>query len=260
MRICTFNVHLWTDKGDRSNTAAVIRLLRGLDCDVVALNEVLAEGAQLAEVARELGMHHALGKASWLGNALLSKRPLHDVETFAITRGYEEARSALIATVEDAAGQRFDVCSTHLAPQHESTRLGQLANLRRALERRAPAHLVMGDFNALRLSDYAPAALDALRATRAAREREEPRGEVVEAMDGWGYLDAFRLARAGDRASYAAELARPLPDGELATCWAGTRIDYVWMSPALLDARRVRSATHVENDASDHLPVVVDLA
>jgi endonuclease/exonuclease/phosphatase family metal-dependent hydrolase len=241
MRICTFNVHLWTDKGDRSNTAAVIRLLRGLDCDVVALNEVLAEGAQLAEVARELGMHHALGKASWLGNALLSKRPLHDVETVAITRGYEEARSALIATVEDAAGQRFDVCSTHLAPQHESTRLGQLANLRRALERRAPAHLVMGDFNALRLSDYAPAALDALRATRAAREREEPRGEVVEVAPAVHRLDAFR-------------------DGELATCWAGTRIDYVWMSPALLDARRVRGATHVENDASDHLPVVVDLA
>jgi endonuclease/exonuclease/phosphatase family metal-dependent hydrolase len=259
MRICTFNVHLWSDARGRSNVAAVVRLLRSLDCDVVALNEVLREGSQLADVARELGMHHAYGEASWLGNALLSKRPLLSIETFQITRGYEESRSALIATVEGPAGRRFDVCSTHLEPRSESTRLGQLANLKRAMERRAPAHLVMGDFNALRLTDYTPSALETLRAARAKSEREEPRGDVIMTMDTWGYLDGSRLARAGDLPSYAAELATPLPEGDLPTCWAGTRIDYIWVSPAFLEANRVRSCSCVQDDASDHLPLVLEL-
>ena len=258
MRICTFNVHLWADARGRSNTEAVTDLLRSLDCDVVALNEVLRGGGQLAHVAGELGMDHAYGEASWLGNALLSRRPLRAVETVQLARGYEEARSALVATIDGPAGP-FDVCSTHLDVQRESTRLGQLENLRRAMETRAAPHVVMGDFNAVRLTDYTPAALDALRAQRAANDREEPLGDVVTTMDRLGYLDGLRLARAGNPASYPAELERPLPEGDLPTCWAGTRIDYVWLTPALLDGILVRGCHRVESDASDHHPVVLEL-
>ena len=258
VRICTFNVHLWTDAHGRSNTEAVTALLRSLDCDVVGLNEVLQGGSQLARVAGELGMHHAYGEASWLGNALLSKRPLRSVKTFQLTRDAGEARSLLCATVDGPAGP-LDVGTTHLDVLHEATREGQLEALRRALKRRASTHLVMGDFNALRLADYAPPALETIRALRATNGREEPRGEVVAAMDGWGYLDGFRLARAGSIDAYAAELASPLPDGEISTCWVGTRIDYVWLSPAVLDASRVQRCFRMQSDASDHLPVVLDL-
>jgi endonuclease/exonuclease/phosphatase family metal-dependent hydrolase len=258
MRLCTFNVHLWADAAGRSNTAAVIDLLRALDCDVVGLNEVPDRGAQLARVAGELGMAHAYGEASWLGNALLAKRPLRAVETFQLAGGPEEARSALVATVDGPLGP-IDVWATHLDVLREDTRLGQLRKLRRALETRAAAHVVMGDFNAVRPSDYTPAAFEALRAVRAANGCEEPRAEVVEAMDRWGYLDGLRLARAGDVASYPAELGRSLPEAGLATCWAGTRIDYVWLAPALLDRLRVRACRRVQSDASDHLPVILDI-
>jgi endonuclease/exonuclease/phosphatase family metal-dependent hydrolase len=189
--------------------------------------------------------------------ALLSKRPLRSVETFQLSCR-DEARCALVATVDGPAGP-FDVCSTHLDPQREPTRLEQLENLRRAMETRAASHLVMGDFNAVRLTDYTPAALDALRARRLANGREQPHGDVVARMDRWGYLDGLRLARAGDLASYPAELARALPEGDLPTCWAGTRIDYFWVTPALLDGSRVRACRRVESDASDHHPVVLDL-
>jgi endonuclease/exonuclease/phosphatase family metal-dependent hydrolase len=258
MRICTFNVHLWADAQGRSNTGRVIELLRSLDCDVVALNEVLRQGGQLARVAAELGMDHAYGEASWLGNALLSKRPLRHVETFQLARLCDEARSALVATVDGPAGP-FDVCATHLDVQHEATRLGQLESLRRAMETRAAPHLVLGDFNAVRLADYTPAALAVLRAHRAAGHREEPRSDVVTSMDRWGYKDGFRLARAGDLAAYPAEIERPLPDDDLATCWAGTRIDYIWATPVLLDGVRVRACRRVHSDTSDHLPVLIEL-
>lgn len=259
MRVCTYNVHLWSDSRGRSNVDRVIALLRSLDCDVVALQEVLREGSQLERVAHELGMHFALGAESWLGNALLSRHPLDAVEVTPITGAYEEGRCLLAAAVLSPEG-RFHVCSTHLDPAYEDTRLRQLERLLAAARGRASEHLVMGDFNALRLSDYPPAVLAAVRSRRAAYDREEPRGEVVERMDAAGYVDAFRLARSPGRADYRASLVWPLSGDERSTCWAGTRIDYVWASEALLARYEVRDAACVESGASDHAAVTVDLA
>lgn len=257
MRVCSYNVHIWSDARGRSNVDAVIALLRRLDCDVVALQEVPRDDSRLGRVARELGMRHEYGAESWLGNALLSRHPLDAVEATPITSGHEERRCALAATVI-APGGPFDVCATHLDPGYEVTRLSQVERLAEAMPRRAPGHLVMGDFNALRLTDYPPSALETVRAMRADNGREGPRGDVIERMDALGYVDTLRLARAGDLASYAASLASPLPDDARATCWAGTRIDYVWASRTFLERHAVRSAARVESDASDHSAVLVE--
>lgn len=259
MRLCTLNVHLWSDAAGRSNVDRVIELLRGLDCDVVALQEVLREGGTLARVADALGLHHALGAEAWLGNALLAKRPLEAVEVAPLTVGYEEGRCAVIATVRTAQGP-LDVCALHLDPHYEVTRLRQLARFSEAIARRAAAHLVLGDFNALRLSDYPADALAAVVAARARHDREEPRGEVVAQMDALGYVDLVRLARAPSSGAYRDALRTPLPDGARATCWAKTRIDYVWASPDAMAQRSLVRAAIVESDASDHHPVVVELA
>src|SRR5262249_8564587 len=101
VRLCTFNVHGWTDARGRSNTQAVIDLLRRLACDVVALNEVPARSSSLARVADELGCHHAFADTGFLGNALLSRHPLARIEerSLASSPGAEE-RSLLVASVE----------------------------------------------------------------------------------------------------------------------------------------------------------------
>ena len=257
MRFCTLNVHLWSDAAGRSNVDRVIDVLRGLDCDVVALQEELREGAQLARVASALGLHHALGAEAWLGNALLAKRPLEAVEVAPLTVGYEEGRCALIATVRVDRGP-LDVCALHLDPHDERTRLRQLARFSEAIARRDPAHLVLGDFNALRLSDYPDDALDAVRVARTRHDREEPRGDVIAQMDALGYVDLLRLMRAATPGAYRDALLTPLPDGARATCWAKTRIDYAWASPAALALRSLVRADIVETDASDHHAVVVE--
>ncbi len=92
MRVCTLNVHLWSDRRGRSNTDRVIEFLRALECDVVALQEVLRDGSQLERVALALGMHRAFGAESWLGNALLSAAPLDAIDPAPITAGLEGIR------------------------------------------------------------------------------------------------------------------------------------------------------------------------
>lgn len=165
MRICTFNVHGWSDARGRSNVDATIALLGGLDCAVVALQEVSREGAALHRVAEALGMHAVLGAESWLGNALLSRLPFEETEIVPIAAGYEEGRCAVLARVE-APGGPLELCATHLDPMYEVTRLRQLDKLLAALSRRGSARLVLGDFNALRLEDYSSGVLDAVRVDR----------------------------------------------------------------------------------------------
>ncbi len=259
MRLCTLNVPLWGDARGRSNVDRVIDLLRALDCDVVALQEVLHDGPHLQRVADALGMHHALGAEAWLGNALLSAHPLDAVEAAPITSGYEEGRCALVASVRLPEGS-VEVCSTHLDPGYEVTRLRQLERFAAAMARRPPDRVVMGDFNALRLADYTPAAIEAVRAARAASDREEPRGDVTARMDALGYVDLYRLARAPDLAGYYEALSAPLPEGACATCWASTRIDYAWASASLIERHAVMRAELVETDATDHKAIVVELA
>lgn len=251
MRVCTFNVHGWSDARGRSNVDAAIDLLGSLDCDVVALQEVTREGAALHRVADALGMHAVLGAESWLGNALLSRFALEEAETVAITTGYEEGRCGVIARVQTPGGA-VAVCATHLDPMYEVTRLRQLEKLLAALSRRGAAQLVMGDFNALRLADYTPDRLDAVRAMREENGREAPRGEVVARMEAAGLVDVFRRHHGDDGVA-------ALPDAARASCWVGTRVDYVWASQALLGRWAIGDARHVANEVSDHAVVVATL-
>ena len=259
MRLCTFNVHMWSDASGRSNTGAVLEVLRQLSCDVVALNEVPRRGQQLEKLAHELASDYAFAEAGGLGNALLSRRPLRDVRVVSLGGNSIDPRSALLATVDTDAGP-LDLACTHLDPIREPERIDQLEVLHRALAARDAAHVVAGDFNALRLTDYGPAALHAVRRMREQSGWEMPLGDVVACMDAWGYVDCFRFARAGGLDAYARELATPLPDDELPTCWAGTRIDFIWASRAALDVFVPARCWRVETEASDHRPVVVDFA
>lgn len=259
MRVGVLNVHIWSDARSRSNVDAVIELLGSLDCDVVTLHEVLRDGPQLDRVARALSMRYELGAAAWLGNAVLSRHPIERVETHEITASYEEGRCVVCATIAAPDGA-FDVCATHLDPMYEQTRLDELARLEAALSKRAGAHLVTGDFNALRLTDYNGSALADVRSKRARADREEPRGDVIARLDALGYFDAYRLARAGHVGEYREALLRPLPVAECSTCWVGTRIDYVWASPAMLDRYAVTAARHVPTECTDHAAVVVEFA
>jgi len=229
-------------------------MLAGLDCDVLLLNEVPRDAA-LDRVAATLGLQLVYAPAQWMGNALLSRVTLHDSGVIPLDARGAETRSAAHARVA-LGGVEVRVVCTHLDEGSEAVRVRQLQQLHRKLSSFETPCLIGGDLNALRLSDYPQEALESIRDARARSSREAPSNDAVALLDGWGYRDAARLSDARAE-GYAVALARPLAPSLRTTCWAGTRVDYVWLSQPLSDRVTDVEARVIDTDVSDHLPVVV---
>lgn len=256
MRVATFNVHGWTDRQGRSSAQKAIELLRTLACDAVVLQEVPEVSGTVGRVAGELGMHYAYADASFLGNALLSAAAPESFEVIALSAALAERRSAFVARLPWEGGM-FTLWGTHLDHLQESTRLTQLEVLLSAARERERAELTLlaGDFNALCLSDYGAEELARIRAHRQKSRWEPPMGDVTATLEQAGWVDLYRLGRDSDKA-----IARDGDHCEGATCWAGTRIDYLWAAPSFREHARLVGCERVLSDVSDHVPVVAEIA
>lgn len=251
MRVASFNVHYWQDREQRSTVAGAIELLRELRCDAVVLQEVPAACSTLPKIAAVLGMHQMYAPASALGNALLSRAAPRSFDVRVISEAPSEARSVFVATLPWEGGM-LTLAGTHLDVEREHVRLGQLARALAALSLRQGDGLTLlaGDLNSLRLSDYDPATLERIRTHRASGGVEPPLGAVTERLVERGFIDLWRRARGAQP---------PMARGELATCWAGTRIDYIWAGASFDAHAHLVSCEHVPTQVSDHGPVVVEL-
>jgi endonuclease/exonuclease/phosphatase family metal-dependent hydrolase len=250
LRVCTLNVHAWRDENDVDRVDEVVLFLSGIQCDLVMLNEVPSPDGALAHVAKALKMHVAYAPASFAGNALLSRTPLSHARSVPLnaTRS-AEVRSAVIAQTI-IHGEEYLVACVHLDHRREVARLEQVARLHAELAKHHAHIVVGGDFNALRMSDYPPDVLAQIAAHRDATHWEAPAGNVVARMDAWGYVDALRLSQ---------NTSGPLPPHLARTCWAGTRIDYIWLSTSLASGATQVDGAVADIDVSDHKPVVVTL-
>lgn len=267
MRVATFNVHFWTDRQQRSTVDETIAFLRSLRCDAFVLQEVPESSDTLVRVADALGMYHAFAPASFLGNALLSVCaprsfevvPL-EVEPAEDSCTYIEARSAFVATLPWQGGS-FRLVGTHLDPHSEQDRMRQLELLLSRLDslQREGLTLLAGDFNSLRLDDYDADALERIRAHRERSAKEPPRGDVMAQLASRGFADLWHLARTTENRRTSAEHDSPEPPIELATCWAGTRIDYICATTSWREHAHLSGCEHVPTQVSDHIPVVVEM-
>lgn len=119
LRITTYNIHKCRGMDGRIRPARIAAVLRDIDADVIALQEVVRidepnpEADQMLYLAKELKMpHHAFGKnRKWrhgeYGNAVLSRVPISHAENFNLTWKKLESRGC----------QRVDL-SWHGAPLH----------------------------------------------------------------------------------------------------------------------------------------------
>ncbi|MCC6622492.1 MAG: endonuclease/exonuclease/phosphatase family protein [Deltaproteobacteria bacterium] len=257
MRIATFNVHGWSDATGKKRIDDVIALLAELDCDALVLNEVVSPEHTLARVARALGLEPHWAEAGWGGNAILTRAPAREVESFTLDAD-GHLRSALAVRL-DGPGGELDLVGAHLDHVSEALRLAQLDQLHAALARRSPRHVLAGDLNAMRLSDLAPPELALVQRYRARQGWEPARDDVMRDLDRRGYIDAVRLALAGSLQAYRQQLAAPLPRAHAVTCRVDTRIDWILLSGALSEHVHVSGARTRRTDVSDHHPVVIDL-
>jgi endonuclease/exonuclease/phosphatase family metal-dependent hydrolase len=160
LRVVTYNVHKCRGLDRRVRPDRIADVLRGLDADVIALQEVIAaEGAeeenQPAFIARALGGYEVffgearLHRGAPYGNAVLSRAPVLKSQTYDLTRRGRERRGCLRVDLE-CGNQRLHLFNVHLGTsfferRHQGRRLIS-TDVLGSTELQSPA-IVVGDFN-----------------------------------------------------------------------------------------------------------------
>ena len=242
----TYNVH-YMQRG----LPGLIHTIKGIDADVVALQEVLSTGGQpaSAQIAGSLGYHHVAsmpyvnyGSAQWV-LAILSRHPI--VARDEIRLG--NSRRALRAVV-NINGRPVEFITMHLMPlagntggmqsvrQRGQSRRAEIADLLTWLGEAKRPRFLLGDFNMLRgtMGFYD---LD---------EYDLVSDVYSDADGGWPPTNSDTF---------------PLPDatrkkiGERLPIWLVPRsitLDYIFVS----DAVKVLDTDVIKSEASDHWPLV----
>jgi len=125
LRVATYNVHKCRGLDRRVRPERIAEVLREIDADIIALQEVLSiEGAtpeadQARFIAEELELNYCLGENRRLrggayGNVVLSRLPLRSTCNYDLTcRGFER-RGCLRADVEIGKNRLLHVFNVHL--------------------------------------------------------------------------------------------------------------------------------------------------
>lgn len=233
LRIVTYNVHKCRGLDRRVRPARIASVLRELNADIIALQEVLSvEGARREEdqakfIADELGYAYAVGENRRLnggayGNVVLTRWPLRTVYNYDITWRWCEPRGCLRTDIE-ADGNVLHVFNVHLGTafierRHQARKLVGKEIL--GDEKLNGARIVLGDFN------------------------EWTRGLA-------SHLLAKHLQSADLREHL--QRARTYP-GALPL----VHLDHIYHDPALTLERLTLYKSRTALVASDHLPLVAD--
>src|SRR5262245_11192337 len=116
MRVSTYNVHKCRGMDGRTSAVRIAGVLREVDAEIVALQEVL--GHQAEAISRELEMPFALGenrqhRGCAYGNVLLSRWPIVLTRNYDLSVRGREERGCLRADVS-LEGKTLHVFNVHL--------------------------------------------------------------------------------------------------------------------------------------------------
>lgn len=240
LRVATFNLHQGFNNDAVVDADVFVQAIRELDADLVALQEsdtprfTSANLDIVAYVERHLGYHVIYGpptREQSVGVALLSRLP---VEEWRVHRLPTTTDNRFVLEARLDAGSRGDlwVFATHFGLELPDRDLQADALLRIAGDR--SPRILVGDFNSCptgKCPDF-DGAPDAIYARL-----------VAEHADAW----VERGHDPDDAAGFTYDARDP-----------SMRIDYVFLHGLeVADAVRVRSGAALQ--ASDHLPVVVDV-
>jgi len=218
----TWNIHGAIGADGRYAPGRIVDVLREIDADVVALQEVASQQAHahfLHDLERETGYHVVAGllrqhRGSDFGNAVLSKFPVRSVDRLDLAVGSYEPRGALDVCVDLGAHALLRVVATHLGLR-PSERREQVRRILAVVEREGTQPtLLMGDLNEWYL---------------------------------WGR--PLRWLHSHFREMPAAPRTFPASRPVFA-------LDRIWVSPAAALRRLERHCSALARVASDHLPLI----
>jgi endonuclease/exonuclease/phosphatase family metal-dependent hydrolase len=225
LRVATWNIHGAVGADGRYLPARVVGVLREIDADIVALQEVASEEAHtsfLADLERDTGYHVVAGllrqrHGSDFGNAVLSRFPVRSVEHLDLAVDRYEPRGALDVCIDLGLRPLLRVVATHLGLR-PGERREQVRRILAKVERESPhPTLLMGDLNEWYL---------------------------------WGR--PLRWLHSHFREMPSAPRKFPAHRPVFA-------LDRIWVSPAGSLRKLVRHATPLARSASDHLPLIAEI-
>lgn len=159
-RIVTYNIHKARGLDGRTRVERIARVLREVDADVVALQEVInrqggsTEHHQASYLAGQFGYEYAIGetrkhRGSVYGNVTLSRWPFESIRQFDLSVEGREERGVLRTDIR--IGKRLvHIFNVHLGTARRERRKQAIrlmdTDLLRAVDI-SGARVVLGDFN-----------------------------------------------------------------------------------------------------------------
>ena len=226
LKIATWNIHGAIGIDGRYAPERIVDVLREINADIVALQEVASEQAHecfLHDLERATGFHVAAGllrqhRGHDFGNALLSRYKVESLRHLDLTVAHYEPRGAIDVCIDVNLGKPLRAIATHLGLR-PGERREQVRRLIAAVEHDSPhPTLLMGDLNEWFL---------------------------------WGR--PLRWLHSHFREIPPAPPTFPARRPLFA-------LDRIWVSPTGSVRALARHATPLARQASDHLPLVAEIA
>jgi endonuclease/exonuclease/phosphatase family metal-dependent hydrolase len=157
IRIATYNIHRCRGMDRRTMPSRVAEVIRELNADVVALQEVIGAGPNGAGQAEEIGAAVGMGwvmtsvrhlRNHLFGNVVLSRFPITHHSQYDLSWRTCEPRACQRADLELGAGQMLHIYNVHLGTavlerRYQATRLASFVHNRRV----EGTKIILGDFN-----------------------------------------------------------------------------------------------------------------
>ena len=157
IRIATYNIHRCRGMDRRTSPQRIAEVLREIDADVIALQEVIGAGPAGAGQAEEIGAALGMGwvmtsvrqlRRHLFGNVILSRFPIAHHSQYDLSWRTCEARACQRADLDLEHGRVLHVYNVHLGTavlerRYQAPRLASYVHDRRI---RGPK-IILGDFN-----------------------------------------------------------------------------------------------------------------
>lgn len=210
-----------------NRTRSILEVLREVDADLLALQEVKAEEEKgmkpLSELAEALGMVYVFAE-SWApeyGNAILSKWPIKRWNVQKIVDD-SDFRNVLKVVVDVPTTGELNFYCTHLDHLNEDWRMKQVMAM---MSRDDAVHVLAGSLNSLDTADYSQERWEDIVKFNEYKGKPTPRGDVMKLLKARGYTDAKHFT--GECESVVILARGQEVQG---TCKYGTRVDYILAS------------------------------
>ncbi|CAN8270366.1 unnamed protein product [Cochlearia groenlandica] len=207
---------------------SIAELLRELDVDILALQDVKAEEERLmkplSDLASAIGMKYVFAE-SWApeyGNAILSKWPIKKWRVQRIADA-DDFRNVLKVTIEVPWAGEVNVYCTQLDHLDENWRMKQINAIIRG---DGSPHILLGGLNSLDSSDYSTERWNHIVKYYEDSGKPAPGTEVMRFLKGKGYSDSKEFAGECEPVVIIAK-----GQNVQGTCKYGTRVDYILASP-----------------------------